>query len=79
MDEEEFKQVPMTKMKGGADKFRLNISAEELSPDALPVDYNVPGEKDEEPMVAARASTPPPPLSLRGISKWRWRSWSRFR
>lgn len=62
--EEEFKQVSIPKMKG-ADKFRLNIKPEDLEPDALPVDYSVPGDHVEEvaaaPTPAKSASSPRAP------------------
>jgi two-component system, cell cycle response regulator len=44
--EEDFQQVPIPKVKGDqAGKFRLNLKPEELDPDAVPVDYDVPAGK----------------------------------
>jgi two-component system, cell cycle response regulator len=58
-EEEDFKQVSLPNMKKtGDEKFRLNISPEDLDPDSVPVDYNVPGEKAEEP---DQFSVAPPP------------------
>ncbi len=37
-DDEPFKQVPIPEMKG-AEKFRVNLSPEELQPDHIPVDF----------------------------------------
>lgn len=68
--EEDFKQVSIPKMKrAGDEKFRLNIRPEELDPDAVPVDYNVPGEAEEVSLRSPESSadleveelTPPPP------------------
>jgi CheY-like chemotaxis protein len=44
---EEFHQVPIPKMKGGAqaDKFRLNLKPEEMDPNHVPVEYELPSEK----------------------------------
>jgi len=59
VDEEDFKQVSIPKMKkAGDEKFRLNMNPEELDPEALPVDYKVPGEKSED---ADEFSMSPPP------------------
>jgi CheY-like chemotaxis protein len=49
--EEDFKQVPLPKMKGaqasGGEKYRLNLSPEELEPEHVPVKFKMPGEEDE--------------------------------
>ncbi len=38
--EEDFQQVPIPKMKGSNDKFRVHLKPEELSPEAMPVDFS---------------------------------------
>lgn len=43
--QEDFQQVPIPKMKGGQDKFRLNLKPEELDPDFVPVQYENPPER----------------------------------
>jgi two-component system cell cycle response regulator len=59
IEEEDFKQVSIPKMKkSGDEKFRLNMKPEDLDPDSVPVDYNVPGDKAEEP---DEFSVAPPP------------------
>lgn len=43
---EEFAQVPLPKVKAPAtDKYRLNLKPEELEPEHVPVDYDMPSEK----------------------------------
>jgi len=42
---ETFKQVPLPKMKGGSEKYRINLKPEELEPEHVPVDYDMPSEK----------------------------------
>ncbi len=43
---EDFQQVPMAKMKGAQnDKFRLNLKPEEMDPNHVPVEYELPSEK----------------------------------
>jgi CheY-like chemotaxis protein len=47
--EEDFKQVPLPKMKGsqaGGEKYRLNLSPEELEPEHVPVKFKMPGEDE---------------------------------
>lgn len=70
--EEDFKQVPIPKMKGGQEKFRVNLKPEEMEPQHIPVDYKVPPDKanadedlsadvDDEPFQVrepARKATP---------------------
>lgn len=47
--EEDFKQVSIPKMKkAGDDKFRLNMKPEDLDPDFVPVDYNLPSERNDD-------------------------------
>ncbi|MGE0525949.1 MAG: response regulator [Bdellovibrionales bacterium] len=47
--DEDFTQVPIPKMKGSqGEKFRLNLKAEDLDSQELPVAYKVPAEKEEE-------------------------------
>ena len=59
VEEEDFKQISIPKMKkAGDEKFRLNMKPEDLDPDSVPVDYNVPGERAEEP---DEFSLAPPP------------------
>ena len=59
IEEEDFKQVSIPKMKkAGDEKFRLNIKPEDLDPESVPVDYSVPGERAEEP---DEFSVAPPP------------------
>lgn len=65
--EEDFKQVPIPKMKkAGDDKFRLNMKPEELDPNAVPVDYSVPGEQTGEVQAApprpSAPKVPAPPI-----------------
>jgi two-component system cell cycle response regulator len=59
--EEEFKQMPIPKMKG--DKYRLNLKPEELEPEHVPVDYEEPAEVpdigDEAEEFTVRAPAPP--------------------
>lgn len=43
--EEDFQQVPIPKMKGAQDKYRLNLKPEELDPEHVPVDYSEVDEK----------------------------------
>ncbi|MBX3022164.1 MAG: response regulator [Bdellovibrionales bacterium] len=45
LPDEDFKQVSIPKMKGAADKYRVNLKPEELESDHLPVDYKMPTEK----------------------------------
>ncbi len=67
--DEDFKQVSIPKMKkAGDEKFRLNMKPEELDPDSVPVDYSVPGEREESddfsmsrPAIQREAAPPPAP------------------
>ena len=43
--DEEFKQVSIPKMKGGTDKYRIDLKPEELEPGHIAVDYEMPPEK----------------------------------
>jgi two-component system cell cycle response regulator len=48
--EEDFTAVPIPKMKGAAganDKYRLNLKPEELDPNHIPVDYDLPAEDND--------------------------------
>ncbi len=46
VSEEDFQQVPIPKMKSAqAEKFRVNLKPEELEPQHVPVEYEVPSEK----------------------------------
>lgn len=66
VEEEDFKQVSIPKMKkAGDEKFRLNMKPEDLDPDSVPVEYNVPGEKSEEPDEFSMA--PPPKRNVAPI------------
>lgn len=51
---EDFAQVPLPKIKGQSEKYKLNLKPEELEPEHVPVDYQLPPEKpmtedDDEP------------------------------
>jgi hypothetical protein len=50
--------------KAGDDKFRLNMKPEDLDPDAVPVDYSVPGESTGE----MQAAPPPAPEPRRPMA-----------
>lgn len=60
---EDFAQVPLPKIKGQADKYKLNLKPEELEPEHVPVEYEDP---DEEPFAlketrrSAKAKPPAP-------------------
>ena len=45
--DEEFKQVPIPKMKGNTDKYRIDLKPEELEPGHIAVDYEMPPDKVE--------------------------------
>jgi CheY-like chemotaxis protein len=47
--EEDFKQVPIPKMKG-ADKYRLNLNPEDLERDSVPVDFAATASEDKAPL-----------------------------
>lgn len=66
--DEDFQQMPVPKKKGGQEKFRVNLKPEEMEPQHIPVEYEVPSEKismddvfrgtpEEEPF-KMRAPTP---------------------
>ncbi len=72
--QEDFAQVPLPKIKGG-EKYRLDLKPEELEPEHVPVEYELPSEKismedvlgnDDEPFsiretkVGAKAAPPLP-------------------
>jgi two-component system, cell cycle response regulator len=65
--DEEFTQVPIPKIKGGTDKYRLDLKPEELEPSHIPVNYEMPSEKivEDEPedefkmRDGSRKTTPP--------------------
>ena len=65
--DEEFTQVPIPKIKGGTDKYRLDLKPEELEPSHIPVNYEMPSEniveddaEDEFKMRDGSRKTTPP-------------------
>lgn len=54
-DDEPFKQVPIPEMKK-PDKFRVHLSAEEMDPDHIPVDFSEP-EEPTQPELETREDT----------------------
>lgn len=67
--DEDFTQVPIPKMKKEptapiGNKYRLNLKPEELDPNSIPVDYDLPSEEKEEFSVVPgkKLKSPPPEL-----------------
>ncbi|MGE4131689.1 MAG: response regulator [Bdellovibrionales bacterium] len=67
---EEFSQVPLPKIrqdKATADKFRLDLKPEELEPEHLPVEYDMPVE--EEPFTLKETHAPKKPSGPPAVMK----------
>lgn len=63
--DEDFQQVPIPKMKSGADKYRLNLQPEELDPSHIPVEYDLPAEKVAVDEILASPEAEEEPFKMR--------------